>query len=307
MRLLSQIGGGVAAEIRDQFPDVEVVEVPTEGDVDPALSGDALLAFHRTGNVIELARRVRWVHLFGTGVDGLPREVYGDDRVVTCSRGAGAVPISEFVLACMLAFEKRLPDTWVHEPPRHWGWTQLGGLHGRTLGVVGLGGIGEAIALRAQAFGMDVVAVRRRALPSSVAGVRVAASLEDVLEVADHLVLAAPATDHTRHLIDRAALSRVRPGVHLVNIARGTLIDQDALRVGLDGDRVAMASLDVADPEPLPAGHWLYEHPKVRLSPHVSWSSPELARRIQELFAENLARFVAGQPLAGVVDPAEGY
>ena len=103
------------------------------------------------------------------------------------------------------------------------------------------------------------------------------------------------------------AFAAVKPGVHVVNIARGTLIDQDALRTALDDDRVAMASLDVCDPEPLPAGHWLYEHPKVRLSAHISWSSPDLYNRILELFIDNLRRYLANEPLEGVVDPVEGY
>ncbi|MHB8670977.1 MAG: NAD(P)-dependent oxidoreductase [Acidimicrobiales bacterium] len=313
-RLLTQFGGGVAKTIHRSFPEVEIVELPAVGaagegstiPLDPGLTGDVLLASHRSAGVGSLARRVRWVHLFGTGVDGLAPEVH-EHAVVTCSRGAGAVPISEFVLGGMLAFEKDLPATWLSEPPSHWGWARLGGLDGRTLGLVGLGGIGAAIAVRAQAFGMKVVATRRRPLPSPVQGVRLAESLEEVLRSADHLVLAAPATARTRHLIDREALALVRPGLHLVNIARGSLVDQDALRVALDGATVAMATLDVVEPEPLPAGHWLFSHPRVRLSAHVSGSSPAMVDRIVELFCDNLRRFLAGQPLADVVDPSEGY
>ena len=306
MRVLSQFGGGIAAAVRDAVPEVEVVEVPTDGDVDPSVEGEVLLAMHRSATLPELASRgVRWVHNFGTGVDGFPQEVYAG-RTVTCSRGAGAVPISEFVLATMLAFEKDVPGVWLHEPPKHWAWAHLGGLHGRTLGLVGLGGIGTAIASRSLAFGMRVVATRRSLAPSPLAGVEVV-DLPQLLGAADHLVVAAPATANTRHLLDASAFAAVKPGVHVVNIARGSLIDQDALRVALDDDRVAMASLDVCDPEPLPAGHWLYAHPKVRLSAHVSWSSPDLYNRILELFIANLRRYLAGEPLEGVVDPAEGY
>src|SRR5205807_9252313 len=127
------------------------------------------------------------------------------------------------------------------------------------------------------------------------------------LRESDHLVLAAPATPRTRHLIDAEALALVKPGVHLVNIARGALVDQDALRVALDDGRVAMATLDTVDPEPLPEGHWLYSHPKVRLSAHVSWSSPHATTRMFESFAENLRRYAAGEPLEGVIDVDEGY
>ena len=155
----------------------------------------------------------------------------------------------------------------------------LGWLNTRTLGLVGLGGIGVAIAERALPFGMQVRALRRRPEPSPLEGVEVVGSLEEVLPEADHLVLAAPATPRTRHLINSDTLALVKPGVHLVNIARGALVDQDALRDALDDGRVAMASLDTVDPEPLPEGHWLYSHPKVRLSAHVSWASPAAYRR----------------------------
>jgi len=120
-------------------------------------------------------------------------------------------------------------------------------------------------------------------------------------------VLAAPATDRTRDLLDVDAFSRVKPGVHLVNIARGSLVDQDALREALDDGRVALATLDTAAPEPLPEGHWLYAHPAVRVSAHVSWASPAGLDPAIELFIQNLLRKVSGEPLLHVVDPAEGY
>jgi phosphoglycerate dehydrogenase-like enzyme len=284
-----------------------VVVVPLTGPVLTDIEGQALVASHLANNIVELAGRgVEWVHFFGTGMDGMAPEVL-TGRTVTCSRGAGAVPISEWVLAMMLAFEKRLPDAWVREPPEHWAWTQLGGLSGRTLGLVGVGGIGSAVATRALAFDMDVRAMRRTEAPSPVPGVTVVPSLRDLLPVADHLVLAAPATPRTRHLLDEDAFAVVKPGVHLVNIARGTLVDQDALRAALDDGLVALASLDVCHPEPPPAGHWLYSHPKVRLSPHISWSNPELGGRIVELLVDNVRRFAAGAPLEGVVDPVERY
>ena len=306
VRLLNQVHGAGTERIHRQFPDVDVVEVPIEGDVDPGITGDALVCLTLATNLDQLVPRVQWVHSFSTGVDSLPEAAFKAE-VLTCSRGAGAVPISEFVLAAMLAFEKNIPDVWIHDVPEHWNFADLGGLSGRSLGLIGLGGIGEAVARRALAFGMEVTAFRRRQLPSNVAGVQISPSLDDVLGGADHLVVAAPYTSRTHHLLDAAAFSRTKEGVHLVNIARGGLIDQDALRAALDGGRVAMATLDTVDPEPLPAGHWLFGHPKVRLSPHVSWSSPEGGRRIFELFLENLGRCLNGEPLEGVVDKDERY
>ena len=134
-----------------------------------------------------------------------------------------------------------------------------------------------------------------------------AGSLHEVLAGSDHVVVSAPATAATRHLIDAAAFDALKPGAHLVNVARGALVDQDALLAALDSGRVATASLDVVDPEPLPEGHPLYAHPGVRLSPHISWSAPDTMDRTVALFAENLRRYRAGRPLQGVVDPIAGY
>lgn len=307
VRVLTQFHGGVSDAIRAVSPDVEVVEIPMDGPVDPSVQGDVLLASHRSELLRDLdGRGIQWVHNFGTGVDGIPREVF-DGRVLTCSRGAGAGPISEWVLAVMLAYEKRLPGVWLDEPPKSWGWDELGGLAGRCVGVIGLGGIGTEVARKCLVFGSEVVAVRRTDKPSPLPEVGLVRSLDELLARADHVVVAAPATAKTAHLLDRDALAKVKPGVHLVNIARGTLVDQDALRAALDDGRVAMASLDVCEPEPLPTGHWLYDHPKVRLSAHISWSSPALVDRIVELFVENLRRWLDGQPLDGIVDPVEGY
>lgn len=120
-------------------------------------------------------------------------------------------------------------------------------------------------------------------------------------------MLALPATAESRGLLDTERLALTKPGVHLVNVARAGLVDQEALRLLLDQDHVAMASLDVVDPEPLPAGHWLYAHPRVRLSPHVSWSAPGMVERMLAVFMRNMAAFAQGQPLEGVVDVAAGY
>ena len=249
---------------------------------------------------------VEWIHVLAAGVDKFPLELVGD-RLLTCSRGASAPAIAEFVLATMLAFEKQLPEVFVHEPPAHWNLAGLGGLRGKTLGLVGVGAIGTEVARRALAFDMDVVALRRTDGAMPVAGMQRAASLPDLLGRADHVVVAAPATPATRHLMSGDAFDAMKCGVHLVNVARGALVDQDALRAALDDGKVARASLDVVDPEPLPAGHWLYTHPKVRLSPHVSWSSPGTIERTIDLFADNLRRWREGRPLHGLVDVEAGY
>ena len=306
MKLLCQFPD-LAGAVAGVAPDVEFIPVPRSGDIAAGIEGEALLAAHTSPAVLELCSRgVRWVHCYGTGVDGVPAGVF-EGRLVTCSRGASAIPIAEFVLGAILAMEKKMPDVWLSSPPDAWfAPNGIGEVNDKTVGLVGLGGIGTAVATRALAFGMRVVATRRSGTSSPLPGVEVA-PLDDVLAEADHLVLAAPATAATRHLLDGAALAKVKPGVHVINVARGTLVDDDALLAALDDGRVAMASLDTVSPEPLPAGHPYYSHPKVRVSPHVSWGSERTTERIVDIFLDNLRRWVAGEPLEGIVDPVEGY
>ena len=121
------------------------------------------------------------------------------------------------------------------------------------------------------------------------------------------MVLAASATDQTNGLIDSEAFGVAKPGLHLINVARGSLIDQGALREALDRGVVGRASLDTMQPEPLPAGHWLYEHPRVRLTPHVSWSMPGAVDLLLDKFVANLECYRAGRALENVVDRAAGY
>jgi phosphoglycerate dehydrogenase-like enzyme len=308
VKVLSQIRPALAVQVAAAVPDAEVIQIPREGDLPLGVDGDVLLTYPwASPNLAQvLARGVRWVHALGTGVDAFPFALL-TDQVLTCSRGGSALPIAEWVLAVMLAFEKGLPQAWIHAPPDGWSRGMRGTLSGKTLGLLGLGGIGAAVARRALPFGMRVCACRRSGAPSEMAGVEVLGDVVELVAAADHVVLAAPATPATRHLFDRVLFARMKPGAHLVNVARGALVDQEALRAALDDGRVAMASLDAVDPEPLPAGHWLYAHPRVRLSPHVSWQMPGAAERLVDCFIDNLRRYRAGAPLDGVVDRAAGY
>jgi phosphoglycerate dehydrogenase-like enzyme len=308
VKVLSHFGDRFASDLERVVPGIEIVPIPLEGDIPDDAEGEVLLTLAWGGPNLAAAleRGVQWVHAVGTGVDRFPLHDVGD-QTLTCSRGASAVPIAEWVLAVMLAFEKRLPESWITDVPEQWNYAQLGGLAGRTLGIVGFGGIGEAVARRALAFDMRVRALRRKPVPSPIPEVELASSLPELLATADHVVIAAPATSETHRLLDADAFAAMKPGAHLVNIARGALVDQDALRVALDDGTVACASLDTVEPEPLPEGHWLYGHPKVRLSPHISWSMPGAWDVMFDNFVDNLRRYQAGEPLLGVVDIAAGY
>jgi phosphoglycerate dehydrogenase-like enzyme len=293
---------------------VDAVQEALAGEVvvatdDPrAADAEILLAFDRTPDAVRdaVTPNVRWIHVGTAGIDGFPLELVGE-RQLTCARGATAAPIAEWTMAMVLAHAKRLPASWVDEAPERWGYVELDSVAGATLGLLGVGAIGTEVARRALAFDMEVVGFRRRPLPAPLDGMTMAATLTEVLERADHVVVAAPATAATHHLLGAPEFAQMKPTAHLVNIARGTLVDQDALLAALDAEQLAGASLDVTDPEPLPAGHALYAHPKVRLSPHISWSGSQVGGSSISVFTENVRRYRAGEDLHGLVDVDAGY
>ena len=292
-----------------EWPGVRILEVTATADVPNDLTGDVVVTTTEgSSNLAEiLARGIDWVHTICTGVDNFPFDVL-DGQTLTCSRGASGLPIGEWVFAQMLSFAKAMPEVFVSDAPKTWGIdSRIGSLRGATVIIVGVGGIGTEVARLALALDMTVIGVRRRGNTSPFDEMTVVNDLSKVIGQADHLVLAAPATAETRHLIDTAMLARVKPGLHLVNIARGTLIDQDALRIALDDQRVARASLDVTDPEPLPADHWLYGHPQIRLTPHTSWMGPDALNTMMALLRTNYDHFRRGEPLEGIVDVEVGY
>lgn len=281
-----------------------MAEVPSDLRADALLT--IILGAGNLRQILAPEHRIDWVHVFGTGIDGFDVEAVGT-RELTCSRGATAVPIAEWVMAMLLAAVKQLPASWHRQPPEQWRFAPLTTLAGQTLALVGLGSIGAAVAKRALAFDMRVKALVRTPRPSPLAGVEVVTSLETLVADADHVVLAAPATAATHHLINARTLAAMNPGAHLVNVARASLVDEPALRQALDSGQLARASIDVADPEPLPAEHWFFHHPKLYFSPHISWNGPDVFEQMIQRFVDNVERRLRGEPLAYRVDPVAGY
>jgi phosphoglycerate dehydrogenase-like enzyme len=293
------------------LPGIRLTELAADAEIPTDLRADAVFTHTLGGpNLPELLQRgVRWVQVMGVGVDKFPLDALGEEQTLACARGRTAIPIAEFALATMTSFAKALPEVWIDATPEK-GWfseARLSGLHGKTAVIVGVGGIGSRVARLCLAFDMRVIGVRRRDLSSPVEGMEITTDLGEVIGEADHLVLAAPATRDTTKLIDTRIFAAAKPGLHLVNVARGSLVDQDALRAALDDGRVARASLDAVEPEPLPDDHWMFDHPAVKLSPHVSWAGPGSRTSMTDAFVVNYHRFRAGEPLVGVVDRELGY
>ncbi|QXQ05934.1 dehydrogenase [Sphingosinicellaceae bacterium] len=249
--------------------------------------------------------RLQWVYSASVGIDFYPRWLL-DAPLVTCGRGVASDEIADYAIAAIYAHAKNLEAVRARSPAE-WKQAPLGRVAGSTVGIVGLGGIGTAVARRALALGAKVTAVRRRDVPSPVEGVELLADIGDVVASADHFVLAVPATDATRALVDAKLLMRAKPTAHLINVARGSVLDQKALVAALDAGWLGFATLDVTDPEPLPEGHPLWTHPLVRLTPHVSSNYMQVRNALFDKVAANLGRFVRGEPLNDLVDVAAGY
>ena len=313
--IASQLDPAVNVRLAQQAK-ARVIDLPP-GDLS-ALSSQANVLFARPFNKAGSAAATRaapipqgwplrldWVQLASVGIDFYPSWLL-QAPVVTLARGTASDAIAEYVLAAIFSAAKRVPEIWLKDAAP-WQRPVLSLIQGSVLGLYGFGSIGRALAQRALALGMRVLALRRSDAPFDIAGVEAVANLSELAARADHLVLAAPATSATRHAINPAVLAQAKPGLHLINIARGSLINDQALLDALESGRIGLATLDVTEPEPLPAGHRYDGHPRIRLSPHISPNTEQLAEALLDKFLGNLDLFRSGQPLTDVLDPARGY
>lgn len=301
-----------------RFPAVRFLSPPDRAAADRLLpDADVVFGWAPPPRSFEAAARLRWIQLTAAGVSTMLHPALIESPVVvTNGRGLHAVAMAEHTLGVMLAFARKLHLARDAQRERRWAQDALEGgdppfgwVEGGTLGLVGLGAVGAAIATRARALGVRVIAVRRHPAddPAPADAQWGTDKLPELLAAADWLVLAAPATAETRHLIDRAALARMKPGAILVNLGRGALVDEPALIEALQSGRIAGAALDVFAEEPLPEASPLWEMPNVILTPHVSGFGPRYWERAVELFTRNLDAWLAGRPLENVVDKRAGY
>lgn len=239
-----------------------------------------------------------WIQLVSSGTDHYPEWLLKGLPVST-ARGVAADAIAEFVIGSIFEAVKALHTVWISDPDA-WRTRPFAPIQGSTLGLVGYGAIGRAVARKAMGLGMRVHALRRSA-PAEGEGVVFERSIEDLLGVSDHLVLAAPSTPQTRYILNARSLAAAKPGIHVINVARGTLVDDDALLDALADGRVGRATLDTTTPEPLPAGHPYYSHPRVRISPHTAAIGGGSRLALVEKVAANLDRWSRGEQL---LDPA---
>jgi len=264
-------------------------------------------------NVIARAPKLKWIQTTDAGVDSfLDSDIIESSVIVTnTSGGVHAVSIAECVLEMMLMFVKKMPLCFQLKQERQWKTFSLTVLHSKTVGIVGLGSIGRQVARLSKAFGMRVLATRRSSRSATRTGnVDMLFSqdqLPQLLSDSDFVVLALPLTPETNKLIGQEELRTMKPTAYLINVARGSIVDEAALTRALEENWIAGAGLDVFVTEPLPVESRLWELPNVIFSPHVAAEIEDYDLQATRLFADNLRRYLSGKRLRNVVDKKKGY
>jgi phosphoglycerate dehydrogenase-like enzyme len=263
-------------------------------------------------DLLARAPRLKWIQMMSAGVDRLRNtEIWRSDITIAGVSGIHATPIGEFILELMLMFAKRAPHCFQLKQRREWRRFMPTVLRGKTAGIVGLGNIGQEAARLCQAFGMKVIATRRSIKKAGraryVDRLFPAGELPTLLAESDYVIISVPLTQETRHLISEKELEKMKPTAYIINIARGGIIDEDALVRALEKKQIAGAGLDVTAAEPLPAESRLWDLDNVILSPHVAGVMEDYIVHATELFCENLRRYLAGRKLRNVIDRNKGY
>jgi phosphoglycerate dehydrogenase-like enzyme len=263
-------------------------------------------------HVIERAPSLRWIHSISAGVDRVATPLARQRGLqVTNARGVFSRPIAEYVVLMCLAIARRLPQLLDLQRERTWQPLRGQELGSLIVGIVGYGSIGAEVARLLEPFGTRVIATRRRPELGSGGQPNVEVwgidRLHDLLRAVDVVLIAAPLTDETAGLVGATELQEMPGHAWLINIARGRLVDETALRRALANGWIGGAVLDVFDEEPLPADSPLYDTPNLVITPHTSWSSDRVVERSIDLFVANLERYLAGQPLENLVDLEAGY
>jgi phosphoglycerate dehydrogenase-like enzyme len=295
-------GGPGAALVEAKDPARQRVEI-----------ADADVLFGRVPpDIFALNRRLRYYHSIGAGVDAiLSPELIESDVILASEKGEVGIHLAEHAFALLLGLTRgihtalRDPDYRHRETIRR----EQRELFEQTMGIVGFGGTGREVARRALGFGMRVLAIDIEDVPPEpgVEAIWKPDRLPELLGTSDVVVIGLPLTKATHHLFTRDLFRQMRPSAILINVTRGAIVYTDDLVAALNDGLIWGAGLDVTDPEPLPAGHPLWTHPRVIVTPHTAGGSPRRAGRAIVTFCENLRRLRAGQPLLSLIDKRKGY
>ena len=304
------------AELRNSFPSVNFCQAPTEADQVREIPDAEVLFGAITPAVFEAARQLRWCHFVGAGFDKLVRgnpAFVASDVILTNAPGTHAMAMADHVMGMILMFAHRLVDMLDDQRAHRWDVdkyrAQMRELEGTTMGLLALGSIGRAVAVRAQAFGIRVYGVDLKPMkpPEGVTEVWTLEGLERLLRISDWFVVTAPLTDGTEGLLNRERIGQLKQGSHLIVISRGGIVDETAVVEGLRSGSIAGAGFDAVETEPLPDESPLWDIPNVLISPHVSGDSPQTWERRYRIFKDNLARYLKGDPLLHICDKRAGF
>jgi phosphoglycerate dehydrogenase-like enzyme len=308
----------LAEQIRHRWPEVRTVYVTSGEQLNEEVpDADILVGIHLRQPQFRLAQRLRWIHSTAAGVAQLLYPELRDSGViVTNASGVHAIPMAEHVVGMMIALAHDFPEAMRYQLRSHWGQQEMWDsparpreLAGNIALIVGFGAVGRAVAERLRPFGVTVWAVTRTGKADTLLAARAfpATELDAALSNADFLILAAPETPETRHLIGERQLGLMRGSAFLINVARGSLVNEAALIAALQHRSIAGAGLDVTAVEPLPPSNPLWSLENVLITPHTSGISVQLWEREGELLFDNLDRWFSGLPLRNVVDKTRGY
>ena len=310
---------GVSGEQRAQIraaagPGSEVAVAADPGEALPAMVNADVLLGHLDPELFAAAARLKWVHATASGVDDYLFEEFRHSKIpLTGEKGLVGPHLADHAFALLLALARSLKPAmqlkgraWDSRVPMRRAAFELGGL---TLGIVGFGGTGRAIAERAAGFGMNVCAVDALAVPGTPL-VPVVESMDRfgaLLGRSDVVAVCTPLTPATHHLFDRESLALMKPGSVIVNVTRGEIIDLEALIEAVQSGHLRGAALDVVDGEPLPPDHRVFDVENIILTPHTAGASERRVQRNLDRFCENLRRFRAGRDLVGLIDKETGF
>jgi phosphoglycerate dehydrogenase-like enzyme len=302
-----------------QFPDLQTCQRDSYDGIEEELQeAEVVFTISLRPEQFAIAHRLRWVHAPTAAVHQfLYPELINSPVVLTNSREVHGPVVAEHVVALIFALAKKIPQATCLQQRRIWGQESIWNdgprpqeLAGATLGLIGVGSIGARVAQLASSLGMRVLAVRehvKKGTPTGVEKVFPISQLSELLKQSDFVVIAAPLTPATESIINAATLVQMKPSAYLINVGRGPHVDTAALAEALRERRIAGAALDVFDREPLPSDSPLWNLDNLLITPHTAGLTEKLWSRHYELFADNLRRFRAGEPLLYVVDKAKGY
>ncbi len=296
-----------------RFPEDRVIAIADEKAL--AAAADAEVAFsgnnpRRVRQLLDATPRLRWYHTVSAGVESMPLpELAKRGIVLTNNSGSYDIQIAEHLMAFVFAASRQLHRYRDSQSAREWKNQPHQELRDATIVVFGMGSIGGEVARLASGVGMRVIGVRRRAAPPTPGVSRIVAAedLADVVGEADYLAVTAPLTPATQGAVSAEVIARMKPTAWIMNIARGAIVDEPAMIEALRQKRIGGAALDVFATEPLPPDNPLWGFENVIITPHHSGSSPRVGERTLALFAENLRRYKAGEPLLNRVDFEAGY